>query len=626
MRGTMILVAVLCSVALAADDVTAVPNPSAGSLSAVIGRQSPVVGGTEAITIPQMLSYQGKLTDTLGQPVPNGNYPMMFLLYTVPSGGSAFWTENQSVTVKNGLFSVLLGSGTPIDSVPSSGTIYLAMSVAGGPELTPRIRIGSAAFAYLSGRAANADLLQGKDTAAFDSRYVNEGQASSVTSNMMVDGTIAVVDLGQMGASSGQVMKWTGSAWEPRNDSVGESSGGTVTSVGQATGIVCNPNPITTTGTVGFDQSYGDGRYVNEGQSAGGDLASSTYPNPSIAAGAVTTAKIAANAVDSTKIAAGSIIGADIKDGTVSSADIRDTTITAAKLKDGSVTSPKIYLPYSGSVATTSDAFFVKNTQTSNDAPAIVGIHDTTDFFGVGVLAKGGWKGVEGYVYPTGGSTYYGAIGSAAGGSGTNYGVYGYAEGSGTNYGVWGRANGSGTNYAGYFTGDVTVTGILSKGGGSFQIDHPLDPLNKYLFHSFVESPDMMNVYNGNVVTDASGYATLSLPDWFETLNRDFRYQLTVIDERDGDGFAQAKVVRGVKDNSFVIRTSAPFTTVSWQVTGIRHDRFANANRIQVEVDKPAGVRGRYIHPEVYGQQREAGIGAAPGQDDKKAGAVRHDR
>src|ERR1035437_10514950 len=85
--------------------------------------------------------------------------------------------------------------------------------------------------------------------------------------------------------------------------------------------------------------------------------------------------------------------------------------------------------------------------------------------------------------------------------------------------------------------GNVNIAGNLSKGGGSFKIDHPLDPANKYLYHSFVESPDMMNVYNGNVVTDATGEAIVPLPEWFETLNRDFRYQLPVIGQ-----FAQAIV------------------------------------------------------------------------------------
>ena len=141
----------------------------------------------------------------------------------------------------------------------------------------------------------------------------------------------------------------------------------------------------------------------------------------------------------------------------------------------------------------------------------------------------------------------------------------------------------------------MDITGSLSKGGGSFKIDHPLDPENKYLSHSFVESPDMMNVYNGNVVLDAEGRAVIELPDWFEVLNHDFRYQLTPI----GAPGPNLYVASEVSGNSFEIAGGAPGMTVSWQVTGIRHDPWAEANRIQVEEDKTADEQGKYLHPEV---------------------------
>jgi hypothetical protein len=146
--------------------------------------------------------------------------------------------------------------------------------------------------------------------------------------------------------------------------------------------------------------------------------------------------------------------------------------------------------------------------------------------------------------------------------------------------------------------GDLTVTGGLGKGMGSFRIDHPLDPANKYLYHSFVESPDMMNVYNGNVTTDGHGLATVVLPDYFEALNRDFRYQLTVIGQ-----FAQAIVAKKVANSRFVIRTNKPRVEVSWQVTGIRQDAYANAHRIQVEEEKTGTERGTYLHPELVEKQ-----------------------
>ncbi len=252
----------------------------------------------------------------------------------------------------------------------------------------------------------------------------------------------------------------------------------------------------------------------------------------------------------------------------------------------------------------------VNTTTSANDTPAVYGQHSATDFFGIGVKGVGGYRGVEGRVSPTGSGAYTGVYGyiSTSSGTGTNRGVYGYAYGGSSNYGVYGVASGGATNYAGYFSGNAHVTGTLSKGGGAFKIDHPLDPENKYLLHSFVESPDMMNIYNGNVVTDGRGYATVSLPEWFEALNRDFRYQLTVVDDGDSADFVQAKVVSKVQGNQFTLRTSRPRVEVSWQVTGIRRDPFANANRIPVEVDKRPDERGLYLHPEAWGQAEERGV------------------
>jgi hypothetical protein len=171
-------------------------------------------------------------------------------------------------------------------------------------------------------------------------------------------------------------------------------------------------------------------------------------------------------------------------------------------------------------------------------------------------------------------------------------GVFGQ---SGNGDGMYGKA--SAGHFAGKFDGDVQVNGNLSKSSGSFKIDHPLDPENKYLYHSFVESPDMMNIYNGNVTTDANGDAVITLPDWFEALNKDFRYQLTVIGT-----FAQAIVCEKIKGNRFAIKTNAPNVEVSWQVTGVRQDAWANAHRIPTEENKSDKERGFYLHPELFNQ------------------------
>lgn len=146
--------------------------------------------------------------------------------------------------------------------------------------------------------------------------------------------------------------------------------------------------------------------------------------------------------------------------------------------------------------------------------------------------------------------------------------------------------------------GNVSITGSIAKGSGTFKIDHPQDPENKYLIHSFVESPEMMNVYSGNITTDANGYATVKLPSYFEAANKDFRYQLTVM-----GSFAQAIIKEKISNNSFVIQTNNPNVEVSWSVTGVRADKFADANRVVPELEKE--LKGTYLHPELYGKSKD---------------------
>lgn len=176
--------------------------------------------------------------------------------------------------------------------------------------------------------------------------------------------------------------------------------------------------------------------------------------------------------------------------------------------------------------------------------------------------------------------------------------------------GIYGSAA---SGYAGYFQGDVWITGNLHKGSGSFTIDHPLDPENKYLQHSFVESPDMMNIYNGNVTLDDEGEAVIEMPDYFTTLNKDFRYQLTCI-----GGFAPVYVAEEIENCHFKIAGGKPNLKISWQITGIRKDPYAESNRIQVVVEKKADERGKYLHPEAYGLSAEHGIGYAKQSRDQE--------
>ncbi|MFL5804750.1 MAG: hypothetical protein ACJ8CR_23775 [Roseiflexaceae bacterium] len=164
--------------------------------------------------------------------------------------------------------------------------------------------------------------------------------------------------------------------------------------------------------------------------------------------------------------------------------------------------------------------------------------------------------------------------------------------------GVYGNTWPLNSGYAGWFNGRVHVNGILSKAAGAFKIDHPLAPETKYLSHSFVESPDMLNIYNGNVTLDERGAAVVKLPAWFEALNQDFRYQLTAI----GAPGPNLYIAEKIKGNRFKIAGGVAGMEVSWQVTGVRHDAYAQAHRIPLEEDKPAAERGTYLHPLEHGQ------------------------
>jgi hypothetical protein len=262
--------------------------------------------------------------------------------------------------------------------------------------------------------------------------------------------------------------------------------------------------------------------------------------------------------------------------------------------------------------ANPSSPLHVVQNATSSNIPAILGENTNTHGYGIGVKGEGKMIGVKGVSIAT--HDYQSSIGVSgygeADGSGNNeaYGgdftAFGY--GTGDVFGVKGWAAGqtTGNKYGGWFYGNVHVTGTISKGGGSFQIDHPLDPENKYLYHSFVESPDMKNIYDGLVMLDNQGKATVQLPAWFEALNYEFRYQLTPV----GAPAPDLYISQEISGNSFAISGGKPGMKVSWMVTGIRHDPFAEKNRIPVEVEKREKEKNLYLYPDAYDQPEEKGI------------------
>ena len=272
------------------------------------------------------------------------------------------------------------------------------------------------------------------------------------------------------------------------------------------------------------------------------------------------------------------------------------------------------------------------------DTYAIDASHDSVDGEGTAIHAIGGKVGIYGEAtsggfgidltrtgvlgragsFVSGADTFYGVYGFGQapieGGSRTAYGVYGGAQSGAsgsTGYGVYGEVFGPGTSYAGFFAGSVHIAGTLSKSLGSFKIDHPIDPENMYLSHSFIESPDMMNMYNGVVVLDRLGGATVDLPDYFESLNQSYRYQLTAI----GASMPDLYISSEVSANQFSIAGGVAGAKVSWQVTGVRKDPVAVLNPIVVEEEKDAQHRGKYLNPKAYGFGDEKAIHPSPKQN-----------
>jgi hypothetical protein len=253
------------------------------------------------------------------------------------------------------------------------------------------------------------------------------------------------------------------------------------------------------------------------------------------------------------------------------------------------------------------------------DGVAVYGTSATQDGYGFGGFFEGGYTGIYGKVNPTADQYYIGIQGEADGGSGTNFGIRGIASGSGSNYGVYGSAvSGGTTDWAGYFNGDVNITGSLSKGGGSFLIDHPLDPENKTLRHNFVESPENLCMYRGHAKLDDRGTAVITMPDYFIALTKENEatVTLTPIGERpflvsyQWQGDYSAFRIFGEKQRE-----------VSYTVLADRDDPVIHQLYKPVVEEKGNGnfEKGKLLYPRAYGYGEEKGIDYENSKSDLRA-------
>lgn len=610
--------------------------------------------------IERTLSYQGVLQDGHGDPVPDGDYNVRFSLFSRASGGTGLWTEVRTITCTEGLFSIILGEVAPLD-LPFDTTYWLELTLSGEDPMEPRVQLTTVPYAItaLNAGAGGDDdwIIDGDDIYHELGRvaigYAPEGGDNPTGAKLEILGSTCGVfgHLHEVNATADEraaVYGYRSLAVSNPGSGYGKSQTNTavtgVNSYGDpytfgvagytdfsnanTAGVLGANTDATTWGALAFKETSGQpwGLYTPGAAYVGATLVSNYVQIPMGAQnGYVLTSDY--NGFASWQPSAGGFelpyYGTTTYTGSAFKVGNLDTGNGAAM--EGHCSGKYgAYFTSSKPVASATGLYAEATGDGDFQSIGVYGLATPADNYGYGGYFRGGNKGVWGKVissevnpvgyYAVDGLVEgyygfnYGVRGRVTMGDNYNYGVYGECTAAGANYGVYGAASNGSTNYAGYFSGNVHVNGTLSKSGGSFKIDHPLDPENKYLSHSFVESPDMMNVYNGNVTLDAAGEAWVTMPDYFEALNRDFRYQLTAI----GGPGPNLYIAEKISGNSFRISGGAPGLEVSWQVTGIRQDPFANAHRIQVEEPKRPEEQGKYLNPEAFGQSAELGLHVPP--------------
>jgi hypothetical protein len=551
---------VLSPICVAAQALRVEPTPAAASAPT---------------SIPALVPYTGTALAADGKPLAGETY-VTFRIFKDERGGAPLWTEGQITLVDSaGRYKVQMGaaspSGLPSDLFSSGEARWLEVQISGQPEL-PRVLLASVPYAL---KAGDATTLGGLPASAFALK--GNGTVTPIGSFITPDAVTAAAPTAvtTVGGATGYIPKFTGAATVANSlifdtgGTVGIGVGATPNSsvkLDVGGGMIVRGNTIVSrmgnaTASKGYG-SWGFEFFSNAYNSSLGETVNPFFTLQSEATGNNTASPSATfNLLFS-------------NGGTPAETGFSVNSSGAVHFASGQS------FP-SGSTAVAHDATLSGNG--TNGSPLGLTIPVVVTSIGTGITGTG-VTGVAGYSNFAGGT-----------------GLYGVANnGSGSDFGVWGVSS---SGYAGVFDGNVYVNGTLSKAAGTFKIDDPLDPANKYLSHSFVESPDMMNIYNGNAQLDGNGQAVVQLPDYFIALNKEYRYQLTAM----GAPGPNLYVAEEVKGNQFKIAGGQAGSKVSWQVTGIRQDAYANAHRTPIEEAKPGKERGTYLHPELFGQPEEMG-------------------
>ena len=611
-------------------------------------QQTAATSTSEVSAVPRIVNFSGRLTDLNGKAL-NGIAGVTFLLYKDEQGGAPLWMETQNVRPdETGRYTVMLGSttshGLPADVFVSGEARWLAVQIQGQAE-RPRVLLVAVPYAL---KAHDAETIGGLPPSAFvlaapPASVTDNAAAAATSSNVPPPATSNVTTSGGTvnrlakfdGASditnsqvfdngtnvgvgntspsakldvsgsaivrgpltlpaTGTATATAGDNSQSLNFTASSFNSGTGTAVKQNFRWQAEPagnNTTSASGTLNLLHSLGTNALTETGLRIGpagviGFASGQTFPGvPRLGTSNTFTGN---QSITGNLSVSGSVTGA-----TFSGNGASLTNVNAAAL-NGFLSSAFAFVAgnngFSGSNtfrggfnSTSTNNFFSNPIRFTDDGvsgdlqqPLLVNAPTCCSFGDRMIWAHSPTFGLWGIYYDDSGSD---------GPADTMH---------------WQRTTGQDVMSIAFGSGDLTVSGAITAGTKDFRIDHPLDPTNKYLYHASVESSEMMNIYTGNAVLDSSGQAVVSLPNWFEAVNTDFRYQLTAI----GAAAPNLHIAKEIGNHQFQIAGGAPGLKVSWQVTGVRHDGYAKVHPLVVEVDKPARERGSYLHPEAFGKPR----------------------